>query len=73
MYCTNYNFIKNKWLYFCIGGKNVAANLDPLYLCPDWPGSDCNSIETGAAASTPVLVCKREGYNQAQLIFENTG
>lgn len=33
MYCTNDNFIKNKWLYFCIGGKKIAVNLDPLYLC----------------------------------------
>lgn len=35
MYCTNDNFIQNKWLYFCIGGKQIAVGLNPLYLCPE--------------------------------------
>lgn len=59
MYCTNDNFIKNKSLYFCIGGKNIVVNLDPLCLCHDRTLSDCNHTKRGAAVSTLVPVCER--------------
>lgn len=62
MYCTNDNFIKNKWLYFCIGGKQIAVKLNPLYSCPECMLSGCKHTKTGAV---PALKQEMESYNQA--------
>lgn len=70
MYCTNYNFIKNKWLYFCIGGKRLQQT---------WILCTCALTDHGVTVTIlkqelqqlllSWFVEKREGYNQAQLIL----